>query len=307
MVNPLSRREVLRFGAFTTVGGVLTPGIVLAEAITTDGSGIVARDIRLSVGGLTIPAYDARPEGPGRYPIVVVVSGFTGNSPQNKDVVRRFAHAGYYAIAPELYSREGGMQGKNFQEMGQIASKVTRTQYLGDIRAAADYARQQPWARPDRLGVTGFCGGGALTLHFTAEYPGVTAAVAWYGHVKRTFSDAPGVDAFILAPCIHAPVLGLYGEADSGIPADDVRHFEAALKKSNPSVEFVLYPGAPHAFFSDDRPQVYRKDAAEDAWRRCLAFFDKYLKARGQAGPTREGPSRRHPSLTRSGARPSIP
>lgn len=107
----------------------------------------------------------------------------------------------------------------------------------------------------------------------------MTAAVPWYGHVKRTYSDAPGVDAFSLADRIKVPMLGLYGEADPGIPADDVRRFEALLRKTNPSVEFVLYPGAAHAFFSDDRPQVYRKDAAEDAWKRCLAFFGKDLGA----------------------------
>ncbi len=226
-----------------------------------------------------IPAYDARPEAAGRYPIVVVISGFTGNSEHNKDVVRRFAQAGFYAIAPELYSREGGMQGKDFTEMGKIASGVTRAQYLGDVKAAADYAKQQPWARVDRLGVTGFCGGGALTLHFVAEYPGVAAAVPWYGHVKRTDKDAAGVDAFSLSDKIKAPVLGLYGDADTGIPSDDVKRFEAQLKKTNPNVEFVLYPGAPHAFFSDDRPQVYKKDASEDAWKRCVAFFNTYLKA----------------------------
>jgi carboxymethylenebutenolidase len=279
MANPLSRREVLKYGAFTTVGGVLTPGISLAQAVTTESRGLIARDIQLQAGGATIPGYDARPEAAGRYPIVVVISGFTGNSAQNKDVVRRFAQAGYYAIAPELYSREGGMEGKNFQEMSQISSKVTRAQYLGDIGAAADYAKQQSWARADRLGVTGFCGGGALALHTAAEYPGVTAAVPWYGHVKRTYPDAPGVDAFSLASRIKAPVLGLYGGADTGIAPEDVRRFEAELRKTNPSVEFVLYPGAPHAFFSDDRPQVYKKDAAEDAWKRCLAFFDRHLKS----------------------------
>lgn len=279
MTNPLSRREVLKYGAFTTVGGVLTPGISLAQAITTESRGLVARDIQLQSSGVAIPAYDARPEAAGRYPIVVVIAGFTGNSEQHKDVVRRFAQAGYYAIAPELYSREGGMQGKNFQEMGQIAAKVTRAQYLSDIRAGADYAKQQSWARADRLGVTGFCGGGALTLHTAAEYPGVTAAVPWYGQVKRTYPDAPGVDAFSLAPRITAPVLGLYGEADPGIPAEDVKGFEALLKKTNSNVEFVLYPGAQHAFFSDDRPQAYQKAAAEDGWKRCLAFFDKHLKS----------------------------
>jgi len=279
MTNPLSRREVLKFGAFTTVGGVLTPGISLAQAITTDTKGTTARDVQLNAGGTMIPGYDARPEAQGRYPIIVVISGFTGNSEQNKDVVRRFAHAGFYAIAPELYSREGGMQGKDFAELGKIAAQVTRAQYLGDVKAAADYAKQQPWARADRLGVTGFCGGGALTLHFTAEYPGVAAAVPWYGHVKRVYKDAPGVDAFSLVAKIKAPVLGLYGEADTGIPAADVKQFETELKKTNPDVEFVLYAGAPHAFFSDDRPQVYNKEAAEDGWKRCVAFFTKHLKA----------------------------
>jgi carboxymethylenebutenolidase len=279
MRNPLSRREVLKFGAYTSVGGVLVPGISLAQAVMTDTKGITARDVQLNVGGTMIPAYDARPEAQDRYPIVVAISGFTGLSEHHKDVVRRFAHEGYYAIAPELYHREGGMQGKSFEEMGKISGQVTRAQYLGDIRAAADYAKQQVWARADRLGVTGFCGGGALTLHVTAEYPGVTAAVPWYGHVKRQFKDAPGVDPFSLASRIKAPVLGLYGEADPGIPVADVKSFEAELKKTNPNVEFVLYPGAPHAFFSDDRPQVYRKDAAADAWKRCLAFFAKHLKA----------------------------
>ena len=279
MANPLSRREVLRFGAYTTVGGVLTPGISLAQAIVTDSKGITARDVQLNVGGTMIPAYEARPEKPGRYPIVVAISGFTGLSEHHKDVVRRFAHAGYYAIAPELYHREGGMQGKTFPEMGKIAGGVTRKQYLGDIAAAADHARRQAWARADRIGVTGFCGGGTLTLHFSADYPGVTAAVPWYGHVKRAYSDAPGVDAFSLVARIKAPVLGLYGAADPGIPNDDVKRFEAELRKTNPSVEFVLYEGAPHAFFSDDRPQVYKKEASEDAWKRCLAFFDRHLKA----------------------------
>ena len=226
-----------------------------------------------------MPGYDARPEAPGRYPIIVAISGFTGLTEQHKDVVRRFAQAGYYAIAPELFHREGGMQGKAQPELSRIAASVTRKQYLGDIRAAADYAKGQSWARADRIGVTGFCGGGALALHFSAENPDVSAAVPWYGHVKRTYSDAPGVDAFALASKIKAPVLGLYGEADPGIPVADVKAFEAELRKTNPSVEFVLYPGAPHAFFSDDRPQVDKPEAAADAWKRCLAFFDKHLKS----------------------------
>jgi carboxymethylenebutenolidase len=270
---------VLKFGAYTSVGGVLTPGISLAQAIVTDTKGIDTRDVELAVGGTKIPAYQARPEASGRYPIVVAISGFTGNSEHHKDVVRRFAHAGFYAIAPELYHREGGMQGKSFQDMGRISGAVTRAQYLGDIRAAADHARGQSWARAERVGVTGFCGGGALTLHFTAENPDVTAAVPWYGHLKRVYKDAAGVDAFSLIPKLKAPVLGLYGDKDGGIPTADVKAFEAELKKTNADVEFIVYPDAQHAFFSDDRPQVYQKAAAEDAWKRCIAFFTKHLKA----------------------------
>jgi carboxymethylenebutenolidase len=129
------------------------------------------------------------------------------------------------------------------------------------------------------VGVTGFCGGGALTLHFTAENPDVTAAVPWYGHLKRMYKDAAGVDAFSLIPKLKAPVLGLYGDKDGGIPTADVKAFEAELKKTNADVEFIVYPDAQHAFFSDDRPQVYQKAAAEDAWKRCIAFFTKHLKA----------------------------
>ena len=127
------------FGAarVSTVGGVLTPGISPAQAVITESKGLIARDIQLQAGGTAIPGHDAQPEAAGRYPIVVVISGFTGSSDQNKDVVRRFAQAGYYPIAPELDAREGGMPGKNFQEMSQISSKVTRAQYLGDIRRQA--------------------------------------------------------------------------------------------------------------------------------------------------------------------------
>ena len=119
-VNPLSRREVLKFGAYTTVGGVLTPGISLAQAVVTDTKGIIARDEQIESGGTKIPIYHAGPEKMAKYPVIVVISGFTGNSEQNKDVCHRFAHAGYYAIAPELYSREGGMQGKDFQRGGLV-------------------------------------------------------------------------------------------------------------------------------------------------------------------------------------------
>jgi len=275
----LTRRQVLKVSGLTFAGYAMAPDRALADAIKTDTQGLVAGETEVAIGSYKLPVYEARPATGSNFPILLVISEIWGVHEYVRDSTRRFAKEGFYAIAPELYFREGGMQGKDFQQMSQISGKVTRAQYLGDLRAAADYAKQQSWARADRMGVTGFCGGGALTLHFTAEYPGVSAAAPWYGQVKRAYSDAPGVDAFSLMDKIKAPVLGFYGEADTGIPVEDVKRFEAELRKTNPNVEFVLYPGAPHAFFSDDRPQVYRKEASEDAWKRCVAFFDKHLKS----------------------------
>src|SRR2546428_3924024 len=190
-VNPLSRREVMKFGAFTTVGGVVTPGIALAQAIATDTRGILARDIELSVSGTKIPAYDARPERQGRYPIVVAISGFTGLTEQHKDVVRRFAQAGYYAIAPELFYREGLMFGKAQPELAKISASIGRKQYLGDVRAAADVAKSQAWARPDRLGVAGLCGGGAPSLPLSAQNPHGTGGEPGGGHVQPVPNPRP--------------------------------------------------------------------------------------------------------------------
>ena len=275
--QPLEPQGSLEVRRLYTVGGVLTPGISRAQAILTDTKRITARDIQLNVGGTMIPAHDARPEAQGRYPIIVTISGFTGNNEHHKDVVRRFAHAGFYAISPELFHREGGMQGKNFQEMSRVSGQVTRAQYLGDLKAAADYAKQQSWARADRLGATGFCGGGATAMHFATEYPGVGAVVPWYGPLGPRYKDYTG-DAWSLVDKLNMTILGLYGEADGGIPAADVKRFETDLKKKNSNVEFVLYPGTPHRFFSDDSPQSYKKDAAEDGWKRCIAFFTKHLK-----------------------------
>ena len=177
-MNPLSRREVLRFGAFTTVGGALTPGISSPRPLSPTPRGSPPATFSSAAQGHD-PAYDARPEKAGRFPIIVVISGFTGNNEQNKDVVRRFAQAGFYAIAPEPYEREGGMQGRTSPEMGQIAGGVTRAQYLGDIkrrrrlREAAAVGAGRPVGRhrllrrggadaPLRRRVPGRRGGGAL-------------------------------------------------------------------------------------------------------------------------------------------------
>jgi carboxymethylenebutenolidase len=196
-----------------------------------------------------------------------------------KDVVRRFAKEGYFAITFEPYARLGGvLHLSDMAEVQKVVNTVPDTQVMGDLDAVLTYAKQQASARANRIGVTGFCRGGLYTLLYAARSREIKAAVAWYGQIKP--AKSPGVRTagpLDVASQINAPVLGLYGEADLGIPVADVREMETALKVAGKTAEFVIYSGAPHAFFADYRPS-YRVDAAKDAWGRCVAWFNKYLK-----------------------------
>ena len=196
-----------------------------------------------------------------------------------KDVARRFAKEGFLAITFETYAREGGtLQLPDQPAVMKVANSVPDAQTMGDLDALVAYAKAHPAARADRIGVTGFCRGGTYTLLFAAHNPDVKAAVPWYGPIKP--AKTPGirdVGPLDVAAKITAPVLGLYGEADQGIPAADVKEMEAALKAAGKTAEFILYPDAPHAFNADYR-QSYRAPAAKDAWARCVAWLNKYLK-----------------------------
>ena len=197
-----------------------------------------------------------------------------------KDVTRRFAKEGFFAITFEPYAREGGtLQLPNLQAVIKIINSVPDVQVMGDLDAIVAYAKQQSAASPDRIGVTGFCRGGLYVLLYAAHNPEVKAAVAWYGQIKP--AKTPGirdVGPLDVAAKITAPVLGLYGEADQGVPVADVKEMEAALKAAGRTAEFIMYPGAPHAFNADYR-ESYRADAAKDGWARCVAWFNKYLKS----------------------------
>jgi carboxymethylenebutenolidase len=154
---------------------------------------------------------------------------------------------------------------------------VPDAQVMADLNAIVAYAKKLPAAKPDRIGVTGFCRGGLYTLLFAAQSPDVKAAVAWYGQIKPAkTAGVRAVGPLDVAAQIKAPVLGLYGEADQGIPVADVKEMEAALKSAGKKAEFVLYPDAPHAFHADYRPS-YRENPATDAWARCLAWFKEHL------------------------------
>jgi|SRR5437867_3755629 len=276
----LSRREAL--AALAAAGGyALAANPLPAQAIKTDTQGLVTGTVSVAgADGTPIPVYEAYPESAGEFPVVLVLSEAFGLHEYIRDVARRFAKEGYYAVAPELFSREGGLA--QVTDMDKIRSTVFNAplkRVIGDARAAAEYGRKQPAARGDRIGVTGFCWGGQMALTFPAFYKDTKAAVAWYGPPARAHKDDPKpiapLDVAAEVPC---PVLLLYGGADQGIPVADIDRMEAALKAAGRAVEKHVYPDAPHGFHADYRP-TYKPEAAKDAWTRCLAWFQKYLKA----------------------------
>jgi carboxymethylenebutenolidase len=275
----VTRRQMLVAGG-TFVGYAMGVETVLAQAIKTSTDGLVAGDQQVPVGGVNVPVYEARPAAGKDHPIIVVISEIWGIHEYIKDTTRRFAKAGYYAIAPELFVREGGVgHMTNVQEILKIVLSQKREQTLGDIAAAVDWAQRRPNVKADRVGVTGFCWGGSTTIQVAATNPDMKAAVAWYGPPARPYQGASGpVTGFDLAKDIKVPFLGLFGETDKNPPPEDARKFGELVRAHNPNVEIVVYPGAGHAFHADYRPS-YNKAAADDGWNRCLAWFNKHLKA----------------------------
>lgn len=278
----VSRRQFLAGVGVTgasLVGFAIAANPVAAQVITTAAEGLTVTETKVTSGGFQVPVYEARPAAAGRYPVVLVIPEVWGMHEHIKDVARRFAKEGFLAITFETYAREGGtLQLPDQPAVMKVANSVPDAQAMGDLDALVAYAKDHPAARADRIGVTGFCRGGTYALLFAAHNPDVKAAVPWYGPIKPSIT--PGirdVGPLDVAAKITAPVLGLYGEADQGIPAADVKEMEAALKAAGKTAEFILYPGAPHAFNADYR-QSYRADAAKDAWVRCVAWFNKYLK-----------------------------
>ncbi len=276
----LSRREAL--AALAAAGGyALGAEPVLAQAITTDTKGLVTGTVNVAgADGTPIPVYEAYPEQAGEYPVVLVISEVWGVHEWIKDITRRFAKEGYYAVAPELFSREGGLaQVTDMPKVLSVVFNAPLKRVVGDLRAGVEYARKQPAAKGDRIGVTGFCWGGQLTLTFPAFYKDTKAAVSWYGAITRAQKDDPKpVTALDVAAEVPCPVLMLYGGADQGIPVADVEKEAAALKAAGRTVEVHVYPDGPHGFLADYRPS-YRPEMAKDAWGKCLGWFQKYLKA----------------------------
>jgi carboxymethylenebutenolidase len=227
-----------------------------------------------------MPVYEARPATGKDHAIVLVISEIWGVHEYIRDCARRFAKAGSYAVAPELFKREGGVaQIPNVQDILKIVLAQKREQTLGDCKAAVDWAKTRPNVKATAVGVTGWCWGGSTVYQVAATNKDMKGAVAWYGPPARPYQGAAGaVTGFDLAKDIHIPFLGLYGETDQNPKPEDAKRFGELLKQHNKNVEVVVYPGAGHGFYADYRPS-YNAAAATDAWKRCTDFFSKNLKA----------------------------
>lgn len=278
----MSRRQFLaRLSAAGAglAGFAVASQAVAGEIVTTSAEGLSTSSEPVAAGDFLIPAYAAWPAGDARHPAVLVIPEIFGMHEHIQDVTRRFAREGYFALTFEPYAREGGVAHLPDQpSVLRVANSVPDARVLADLDALAAHAEDHHHARSGGIGVTGFCRGGLYTVLFGAHSERVKAAVAWYGQIKPAMT--PGIRSegpLDVVSRIHAPLLGLYGDADQGIPSADVRELEAALAAAGKTAEFVLYPEAPHAFHADYRPS-HRPEPARDAWARCLAWFGRYLK-----------------------------
>lgn len=274
----LGRRDFVATAVGSGFAAAVLP--VGAQTLSTDAAGLEVGEVSVPVGGFAMPAYRAAPAGRSGLPVVLVVSEIFGVHEHIADVARRFARQGYLAIAPEMFVRQG--DAKAYTDIPTLFAEVVMKK--SDAETLADLDACVAWAAAhggdvSRLGVTGFCWGGRITWLYAAHNPQVKAGVAWYGRLVGEANAAFPRHPVDVAGVLQAPVLGLYGGQDSGIPLETVDRMKSALATAGAAghaaagrSEIAVYPDAPHGFYADYRPS-YRKDVAEDAWRRCLAWF----------------------------------
>jgi len=259
---------------------VSTLPIMAQTAIKTSSDGLSTGEAIYDVEGFSVPFFYAAPEGKKNLPVILVIQEIFGVHAYIADICRRFAKAGYLAIAPELYARQGdpSQYGQMAKLMAEVVSKVPDAQVMGDLDGAVKWAGENG-GNLKKVGITGYCWGGRITWLYAEQSKNVKAGVAWYGRLIGTASALTPKQPLDLAADLKAPVLGLYGGQDGGIPLTTINQMKDALAeagaKGNAAAkasEFVVYKDAPHAFHADYRPS-YRKEAAEDAFARALAWF----------------------------------
>ena len=272
-----SRRTALQL--MLGAGYAAAAGPVMAQtAIRTPAEGLTAGEVHIESNGFQMPAYRAAPAGRKGLPVVLVIQEIFGVHEYIADTCRRLAQAGYLAIAPELFARQGDPMeyGELARLMSELVAKVPDTQVLADLDATVRWAGAHG-GDAGKVAITGFCWGGRITWLYAAHGP-VKAGVAWYGRLVGKQDAMTPRNPIDVAAQLKAPVLGLYGGADSGIPLDSVEKMKAALAQGSPAAkasEFVIYPDAPHAFHADYRPS-FRQQPAEDGWRRMLKWFERH-------------------------------
>lgn len=271
------RRTVLHAGVGLGYAAAAAP-LMAQTAIATSAEGLDAGRVHYERDGFQVPAYRAKPAGKTLLPVVLVVQEIFGVHEYIADVCRRLAREGYLAIAPELYARQGDASKYSdiSRLMADLVSKVPDAQVMGDLDSALDWAAQNG-GDMSRAGITGFCWGGRITWLYAAHGP-VKAAVAWYGRLEGAATALTPKHPLELAPILRAPVLGLYGEADTGIPQDSIERMRTALASGSDAAKasrIVTYPDAPHAFHADYRPS-YRAAAAKDGWHKALAWLGEH-------------------------------
>src|SRR6185437_87594 len=271
---PLARRGFVMTGLIS--GFTLATQRAEAQAIRTDTNGIDAGEAQIPVQGGSLPAYFARPASGTNFPVIIVNEEIFGVHEYIADICRRFAKLGFLAVAPEYYARIADVSKMTDvkQIVSEVISKEPDAQYMADADAAVAWAGANK-GDPARLGVTGFCRGGRMTWLFAAHNAQAKAAVAWYGPLLGTTSPIQPHTASDVVEQIKCPLLGLYSGQDQSSPPEAIKAAEAKAKAAGKTVEFVIYPDAPHGFHADYRPS-YRKADAEDGWKRMLAWFRHY-------------------------------
>ncbi len=275
----LKEGDVTRRGFVMTslaAGFAVATQPVSSQTITTSTEGLTAGEVKIPVTDGEIPAYRALPASGGPFPVVLVVQEIFGVHEHIKDICRRLAKLGYLAVAPELYARQGDVsKTEDFNEIRKVVSKVPDAQVMSDLDAAVAWAKATSKADTAKLAITGFCWGGRIVWLYSAHNPKLKAGVAWYGRLAEKGDELHPKYPIDVVASLNAPVLGLYGEKDTGIPVASVEKMRTAIKEAGKTAEIVLYPETPHAFFADYRPS-YRKTQAEDGWKRMLEWFKKY-------------------------------
>ena len=273
-----TRRTALKTALGVGYAATALP-IMAQTAIKTPADGLTAGEVTIEVNGFKMPAYRAAPAGKTGLPVVLVIQEIFGVHEYIADTARRFAKAGYLAIAPELFARQGDptSYGEMAKLIAEVVSKVPDPQVMGDLDATVKWAGANG-GDLSKVGITGFCWGGRQTWLYAAHSKSIKAGVAWYGRLVGAQNELTPKNPVDVAASLNGPVLGLYGAADTGIPLDTLDKMKIVLATGNAAAkasQFVVYPDAPHAFHADYRPS-FRKEPAEDGWKRALAWFKQH-------------------------------